>query len=99
MNTSAKKYLIRLMIPSIDGMNQTLIKCSTQKQYATWIAALRLASKGQSIDEISYETERESILALFNMKNSASTSHENKFNFLPENYVSKKISKKYKTKQ
>ncbi|CAM4941863.1 unnamed protein product [Rotaria socialis] len=99
MNTSATKYLIRLMIPSIDGMNQTLIKCSTEKQYATWIAALRLASKGQSVDEISYETERESILALFNMKNSSSNSHQNKFNIQPENYVSKKISKKYKTKQ
>ncbi|CAF1166593.1 unnamed protein product [Rotaria sordida] len=99
MNISAKKYSIRLMIPSIDGMNETLIKCSTEEQYATWIAALRLASKGRSIDETSYETERESILALFNMKNSSSNSQHIKFNIQPENYVSKKISKKYKTKQ
>ena len=29
VNISAKKYSIRLLIPSIDGMNETLIKCST----------------------------------------------------------------------
>ena len=29
VNISAKKYSIRLMIPSIDGMNETIIKCST----------------------------------------------------------------------
>jgi kindlin 1 len=29
VNISSKKYVIRLMIPSIDGMNETLIRCST----------------------------------------------------------------------
>jgi hypothetical protein len=29
VNVSSKKYAIRLMIPSIDGMNETLIRCST----------------------------------------------------------------------
>lgn len=29
VNISSKKYIIRLMIPSIDGMNETLIRCST----------------------------------------------------------------------
>jgi hypothetical protein len=29
VNISSKKYAIRLMIPSIDGMNETLIRCST----------------------------------------------------------------------
>lgn len=29
VHISSKKYAIRLMIPSIDGMNETLIRCST----------------------------------------------------------------------
>jgi kindlin 1 len=29
VNISSKKYAIRLMVPSIDGMNETLIRCST----------------------------------------------------------------------
>lgn len=29
MNIPAKKYIIRLMIPSVDGMNGMLLKCST----------------------------------------------------------------------
>lgn len=101
VNISSKKYIIRLMIPSIDGMNETLIRCSTEEQYAKWMAAFRLASKGRSIGEASYETERESILALLNMQRPTSTSnsHPTKFDIQPENFVSTKFVKKYKTKQ
>ncbi|CAF1383886.1 unnamed protein product [Adineta steineri] len=99
VNISTKKYSIRLMIPSIDGMNEILIKCSTIKQYATWMAAFRLASKGRTIDEPSYETERESILALLNMQLPLSNSQHTKCDIQPENYVSIKFSKKYKPKQ
>jgi kindlin 2 len=100
VNISSKKYAIRLMIPSIDGMNETLIRCSTEEQYAKWMAAFRLASKGRSIGESSYETERESILALLNMQRPSSSNHQQtKFDIQPETFVSTKFVKKYKTKQ
>ncbi|CAF3350460.1 unnamed protein product [Rotaria sp. Silwood1] len=101
VNISSKKYAIRLMIPSIDGMNETLIRCSTDEQYAKWMAAFRLASKGRSISESSYDTERESILALLNMQRPSSSSNhqQNKFDIQPENFVSAKFVKKYKIKQ
>ncbi len=70
-----------------------------KNQYATWMAAFRLASKGQSINEVSYETERESILALLNMQIPSSNSQQKKFDIQPDNYVSIKYAKKYKTKQ
>ena len=63
------------------------------------MAAFRLASKGRSIDEASYETERESILALLNMQMPSSNRQQRKLDIQPENYVSTKIAKKYKTKQ
>ena len=67
------------------------------------MAAFRLASKGRSINEQSYETERESILALLNMQRPSSTSssnhQQNKFDIQSENFVSSKFVKKYKTKQ
>jgi kindlin 2 len=64
------------------------------------MAAFRLASKGRSIGESSYETERESILALLNMQRpSSSNHHQTKFDIQPENFVSTKFVKKYKTKQ
>ena len=63
------------------------------------MAAFRLASKGRSIDEASYDTERESILALLNMQIPSSNGNQKKLDIQPENYVSPKISKKYKTKQ
>ncbi|CAF3235936.1 unnamed protein product [Rotaria socialis] len=100
VHISSKKYAIRLMIPSLDGMNDTLIRCSTDEQYAKWMAAFRLASKGRSINEQSYETERESILALLNMQRPSSSNHQqNKFDIQSENFVSPKFVKKYKTKQ
>lgn len=75
-----------------------------EEQYAKWMAAFRLASKGRSIGEASYETERESILALLNMQrptssSSQANSHTNKFDIQPENFVSTKFVKKYKIKQ
>lgn len=63
------------------------------------MAAFRLASKGRSIDESSFETERESILALLNMKIPSSNRQQNKLDIQPENFVSPKIVKKYKSKQ
>ncbi|CAF1605580.1 unnamed protein product [Rotaria magnacalcarata] len=101
VHISSKKYAIRLMIPSLDGMNDTLIRCSTDEQYAKWMAAFRLASKGRSINEQSYETERESILALLNMQRPSSSSNhqQNKFDIQSENFVSPKFVRKYKTKQ
>ena len=63
------------------------------------MAAFRLASKGRSIDEASYDTERESILALLNMQMPSSNRQQKKLDIQPENYVSTKIAKKFKTKQ
>jgi kindlin 2 len=65
------------------------------------MAAFRLASKGRSIGESSYETERESILALLNMQRPSSSSahHQTRFDIQPENFVSTKFVKKYKIKQ
>jgi kindlin 2 len=75
--------------------NHFLFVCLKEEQYAKWMAAFRLASKGRSINETSYETERESILALLNMQIPSS----NKSEIQPENYISTKFSKKYKPKQ
>lgn len=63
------------------------------------MAAFRLASKGRSIAEPSYETERESILALLNMQRPSSNPQQTKFDIQPENFVSTKFVKKYKIKQ
>ena len=63
------------------------------------MAAFRLASKGRSIGEPSYETERESILALLHMQRPSSNPQQTKFDIQPENFVSTKFVKKYKAKQ
>ena len=72
---------------------------SQEEQYAEWMAAFRLASKGRSIEETSYETERESILALLHMQIPSSNGQQKKFDIQPDNYVSSKLSKRYKSKQ
>lgn len=81
-----------LHFPSLERVFQ-------EEQYAKWMAAFRLASKGRSIGEPSYETERESILALLNMQRPSSNPQQTKFDIQPENFVSIKFVKKYKIKQ
>ena len=63
------------------------------------MAAFRLASKGRSIGESSYETERESILALLHMQRPSSANEPAKFDIQPQMFVSTKFVKKYKSKQ
>ncbi|CAF1684766.1 unnamed protein product, partial [Didymodactylos carnosus] len=95
---------------SIDGMAEVLIKCSTEEQYAQWMAAFRLASKGKTIADLSYTTEKDSILTLLNMQRPAnissstssqvkSSQQQKQFDIQPENYVATKFLKKLKAKQ
>uniref|UniRef100_A0A8C6UQE5 Fermitin family member 2 n=1 Tax=Neogobius melanostomus TaxID=47308 RepID=A0A8C6UQE5_9GOBI len=52
-----QKFNIKLLIPVADGMNEIWLRCDTEKQYAHWMAACRLASKGKTMADSSYNLE------------------------------------------
>eukprot|EP00096_Caligus_rogercresseyi_P011514 TRINITY_DN4537_c0_g1_i1.p1 TRINITY_DN4537_c0_g1~~TRINITY_DN4537_c0_g1_i1.p1 ORF type:complete len:708 (+),score=204.27 TRINITY_DN4537_c0_g1_i1:309-2432(+) len=71
INISQNKYQIKLEIPSADGMTEILLRCEWEEQYAKWMAGLRLAARGKSMADTSYEAEVKSIMAFLSMQRPA----------------------------
>ncbi|XP_023168033.1 unc-112-related protein [Drosophila hydei] len=64
------KFGIRLEVsPGRDGPNSEYwVRCENEEQYAKWMAACRLAAKGRSLADSSYESEVSSIRSLLQMQ-------------------------------
>ncbi|XP_072907433.1 fermitin family homolog 1 isoform X2 [Hemitrygon akajei] len=103
VNIAGQKFGIKLMIPVSDGMNEVYIKCQHEVQYAKWMAAFRLASKGKTMADSSYPTEMYNIQSFLRMKNVNSSPHvihnPNTMEMNPESLVSPRYLKRFKTKQ
>ncbi|KAJ7398900.1 Fermitin family 1 [Pitangus sulphuratus] len=72
-----------------------------EDQYARWMAACVLASKGRTMADSSYQPEVQKILSFLQMKNMSSqaTSDPESVDMKPECFVSLRYTKKYKSKQ
>ncbi|KAM6953081.1 fermitin family homolog 3b [Lycodopsis pacificus] len=103
VNVTAQKFLIRLLIPAPEGMNELYLRCENEQQYAQWMAGCRLASKGKTLADSSFQNEIQSIRSFLAMQKTSSGSHGNS----PTNdeginthsLVSPRYHKKYKAKQ
>lgn len=100
VNLGQGKYSIKLEVASADGMSEMWIRCDTEEQYAKWMAACRLAAKGRSLADSSYEAEVSSILAFLQMQHPAPTPAINpaSLDINPEDYVAPRILRKLKGK-
>lgn len=65
------KFAIRLEVPP-EGRNgpnsEYWVRCENMEQYAKWMAACRLAAKGRSLADSSYDSEVSSIRSLLQMQ-------------------------------
>ncbi|VDO41094.1 unnamed protein product [Onchocerca flexuosa] len=103
------KFHIKLLIPSSEGMNEMILKCDTEHQYARWMAACRLASRGKTMADASYQSEVDSIKKLLQMQsgvagtqNNASKKHhavELPPDFNVDEFVSQRYTRKARSKQ
>lgn len=87
-------------IPSLRG-NYRVVCCSLQEQqYAKWMAACRLAAKGRSLADASYESEVNSITAFLQLQRPAPAPAINPsaLDIVPEDYVAPRFAKKFKGK-
>ncbi|XP_042085681.1 fermitin family homolog 1 isoform X2 [Ovis aries] len=103
VNVAGRKFGIKLLIPVADGMNEVYLRCDHESQYAQWMAACILASKGKTMADSSYQPEVLNILSFLKMKNRNSASQvasglEN-MDINPECFVSPRCAKKHKSKQ
>ncbi|CDQ71705.1 unnamed protein product [Oncorhynchus mykiss] len=104
VNISSQKFNIKLLIPVADGMNEIWLRCDAEKPYAHWMAACRLASKGKTMADSSYNLEVQNILSFLKMQHMnpdpqfiAEPAVTNDIN--SECLVSPRYLKKYKNKQ
>ncbi|XP_078001095.1 fermitin family homolog 2-like [Glandiceps talaboti] len=100
VNISNGKYGMKLMVPQSDGMQEFLLRCESESQYAHWMAACRLASKGKTMADSSYDSEVQGIMAFLNMqqvKAAAQSVSPESVNIEVEDFVSPRYIKKFKT--
>ncbi|XP_071400839.1 fermitin family homolog 3-like isoform X3 [Centroberyx affinis] len=103
VNVTGQKFLIRLLIPAPEGMNEVYLRCENEQQYAQWMAACRLASKGKSLADSTFQNEIQSIRSFLAMQKTNSGSHGNApatdDSINTHSLVSPRYHKKYKAKQ
>lgn len=130
VNVAARKFLIRLLIPAPEGMNEVYLRCKDvrlisvcvmsclspashththlslplclqEQQYAEWMAACRLASKGKSLADSSFQSEIQSIHSFLAMQktNTGSSAAPSDESINTHSLVSPRYHKKYKPKQ
>lgn len=74
VNLTQGKFHIKLEVPPENGVgpnSEVWVRCDNEDQYAKWMAACRLASKGRSLADSSYESEVQSIKSFLNMQKPA----------------------------
>lgn len=71
-----------------------------EQQYAKWMAACRLAAKGRTLADASYESEVNSIIAFLQLQRPAPAPaiNPNALDIIPEDYVAPRFAKKFKGK-
>ncbi|XP_005991151.1 fermitin family homolog 1 isoform X1 [Latimeria chalumnae] len=103
VNVAGKKFGIKLLIPVADGMNEVCLRCENENQYARWMAACVLASKGKTMADSSYQPEVHNILSFLKMKDvhavAQAAPNPETIDMKPESFVSPRYVKKYKAKQ
>lgn len=94
------KYGIKLEVPSSEGMSEMYIRCDKEEQYARWMAACKLASKGRSLADSSYDAEVASITAVLQMQRPAPTPaiSPSELDIIPEDYMPLRFVKRLKGK-
>ncbi|XP_056137486.1 fermitin family homolog 3b isoform X2 [Lampris incognitus] len=104
VNIAGQKFLIKLLIPTPEGMTEVYLRCEDEQQYAKWMAACRLASKGKNLADSSFQTEIQSIRSFLAMQKTNPTSHNSNApatddSINTHSLVSPRYHKKYKPKQ
>ncbi|CAG0917340.1 unnamed protein product [Notodromas monacha] len=103
VNLSSGKYGIKVEVPSEEGMTEVHFRCDNEEQYAKWMAAIRLASRGKTLADSSYAAEKKSILAFLSMQHPAPapTTNSSGMNSVvelnPEEYVPQRFLRRAKT--
>ncbi|XP_064484884.1 unc-112-related protein-like [Ornithodoros turicata] len=92
------KYGIRLEVPGPEGMTEYWLRCETEDQYAQWMAGCRLAAKGKTMADASYEAEVKSIQQFLQLQRPAPAPaiSPSQVDINTEDYIAPRFLKKLK---
>jgi kindlin 2 len=109
VNLGQLRYAVKLEVPNQEGMTEYSIRFNSEEQYAKWLSAFRLASKGRTMSDTAYENEVRQILDFLSIQQPApvlapvvvssinySSSSNQEIN--PEDVVSPKILRRAKSR-
>lgn len=100
-HVASRRYAIKLEVPSADGMQEMWLRCETEEQYAQWVAAVRLGSRGRSLADSSFSAEANSVRALLALQRpqpGVTTTPALPHHIQAENYIAPRFYKKLKSK-
>lgn len=106
VNINKDKYHIKLVIPGQD-MYEMELGCTSSQQYVKWMAACRLASKGKTMADPTYDMEMSGVNTFLNMQSDVKDSAKDETDYdagahggmHPEDFVPPRILHRYKSKQ
>ena len=108
VNLSQLRYAIKLEVPHQDGMSEYNLRFNSEEQYAKWLAAFRLASKGKTMSDTAYESEVRQILDFLSIQHPApaaprsTSSYSHQYtassDINPDDYVAPRFMRKMKTR-
>lgn len=102
VNLSSKKYGIKLFEPTKEGMSEIWLRFDTEESYCQWMAACRLASKGKTMADSSYESEVNALKTFLSMQQPVSgnsTDNSLSRDIHVEDYVAPRFAKRLKSSQ
>lgn len=101
VNIAQNKYGIKLEVPVQDGMSEMWLRCESEDAYAKWMAACRLASKGKTMADSSYDAEVNSIQSFLSIRHPSPEPaiSPSTLNITPEDYIAPRFLKKLRGKQ
>nr|NP_001408900.1 unc-112-related protein [Spodoptera frugiperda] len=98
------RYSIKLEVPAEDAMHEMWLKCENEDQYAEWVAACRLGSRGRSLADSAFATEAAAVRSLLQLQRPQPAAALNQHSLphldhlQPENYLAPRFLKKLKSK-
>lgn len=100
VNLTANKYELKLEVPSAEGMTEMYLRFNSEQQYAEWLAGCRLAAKGKTLADSSFDAEVNSIKAFLSMQSPASAPaiNPNTVEIVAEEYVAPRFARRIKSK-
>ncbi|XP_046971165.1 unc-112-related protein [Vanessa cardui] len=98
------RYGIKLEVPAEDTMHEMWLKCENEDQYAEWVAACRLGSRGRSLADSAFSSEAAAVKTLLALQRPQPAAALNQHSLphldhlQPENYLAPRFLKKLKSK-